>query len=84
MKINELYPRVFILESLVGPKELSEFSIIGFDPEIIVSCDFKKFYVSDRKQIIKKMDVTEPISQLRKIVPRIKNHRFRYFGGAVG
>jgi anthranilate synthase component I len=83
-KINELYEKVFILESLVGPRELSEISIIGFDPEIVVFCDTKKFYVSNRKEVIKKVDVTEPISQLRKIMPRISDQRFRYFGGAVG
>jgi anthranilate synthase component 1 len=27
------YENTFILESLTGPKELSEFSVIGFEPE---------------------------------------------------
>ncbi|HKZ61533.1 MAG TPA: anthranilate synthase component I, partial [Nitrososphaera sp.] len=48
-KLYSLYDKVFILESLIGPKELEEMSVIGFDPEVTVTCDFKKFTVRDRK-----------------------------------
>src|ERR671925_78704 len=60
-KIYQLYDKVFILESLEGPKELSEMSIIGFDPEIIVTCNSRKFIVSDRTKTIQKSDITEPL-----------------------
>lgn len=84
-KLYSAYDRVFILESLVGPKELSETSVIGFDPEFLVSCDSRTFAVTDRKgRIIKKEKVDEPLAQLRRLVPRIKEDRFRYVGGAVG
>lgn len=84
-KIYKLYDKVFILESLVGPKELSEMSIVGFDPEIIVTCDSENFRISDRKnKIIQEFRSIEPLSQLRKIVPKISENRFRYVGGAVG
>ena len=36
-KIYQMYDKAFILESLFGPKELSENSIIGFDPEYTIS-----------------------------------------------
>lgn len=83
-KLYSAYDRVFILESLVGPKELAEMSVIGFDPEVVVTCDSRTFAVSDRKGRIKKQKVTEPLSQLRRLVPEVSDDRFRYIGGAVG
>lgn len=83
-KFYRLFDKIFILESLVGPKELSEISIIGFDPKITVTCNSKTFIVRNRNKIIEKIDTTEPLSQLRKIMPKISDDRFRYIGGAVG
>jgi len=84
-KLYTLYDKVFILESLIGPKELAEISVIGFDPEATVVCDFKKFTVRDRKgKIVQSSPVTEPLSQLRELMPKVNDDRFRYIGGAVG
>jgi anthranilate synthase component 1 len=84
-KLYSLYDKVFILESLIGPKELAEMSVIGFDPEVTVTCDFKKFTVRDRNgKVIKSSPVKEPLSQLRELMPRVNDNRFRYIGGAVG
>lgn len=84
-KIYSLYDRAFILESLIGPKELAEMSVIGFDPEITITCDARKFVVRDRKgKVIQSSSVTEPLAQLRELVPRVNDDRFRYIGGAVG
>jgi anthranilate synthase component 1 len=84
-KLYSLYDKVFILESLIGPKELAEMSVIGFDPEVTVTCDSKKFTVRDRKgKIVQSSPVTEPLSQLRELMPKVSDNRFRYIGGAVG
>ena len=84
-KIYSVYDRAFILESLVGPKELAEISVIGFDPEAIITSDFKRFTVRDRKgRILKESKVLEPLEQLRELMPQVHDHRFRYIGGAVG
>lgn len=83
-KLYSAYDSVFILESLVGPKELAEMSVIGFDPELTVVCHSRKFAVTDRKGRTRKQKVTEPLSQLRKLVPKVDDNRFRYIGGAVG
>jgi anthranilate synthase component 1 len=84
-KLYSLYDKVFILESLIGPKELAEMSIIGFDPEATVICDSKKFVVRDRKRrVVKSSPVKEPLSQLRELMPKVSDERFRYIGGAVG
>ncbi|MFL6337662.1 MAG: anthranilate synthase component I family protein [Nitrososphaeraceae archaeon] len=84
-KIYFMYDKVFILESLTGPKELSEMTVIGFDPQISVSCDSNKFRVYRRDgKLLHEWKVTEPLAQLRKIVPHVDNNRFRFVGGAVG
>lgn len=83
-KLYSAYDSAFILESLVGPKELAEMSVIGFDPELTVVCDSRTFAVTDRRRRTKKQKVTEPLSQLRKLVPMVDDDRFRYIGGAVG
>ncbi len=84
-KLYSLYDKVFILESLIGPKELAEMSVIGFDPEVTITCDSKKFTVRDRKgKVIQSSPVIEPLSQLRELMPKVNDERFRYIGGAVG
>jgi anthranilate synthase component 1 len=84
-KLYSLYDKVFILESLIGPKELAEMSVIGFDPEVTVTCDSKKFTAKDRTgNVIQSSPVTEPLSQLRELMPNVSEERFRYIGGAVG
>jgi anthranilate synthase component 1 len=84
-KLYSVYERVYILESLIGPKELAEMSIIGFDPKLIVTCDFNKFIVKDRSgTILQCSEAKEPLSALRKLMPKINDDRFRYIGGAVG
>jgi anthranilate synthase component 1 len=84
-KLYSIYERVFILESLIGPKELAEMSIIGFDPKLIVTCDFNKFTVKERSgTILESSKAEEPLSLLRELMPRVNDDRFRYIGGAVG
>lgn len=84
-KLYSLYDRVFILESLIGPEELAEMSVIGFDPEFTVTCDAKNFVVRDWKgRIVQSEPVTEPLAQLRELMPKVSDDRFRYIGGAVG
>jgi anthranilate synthase component 1 len=84
-KLYSLYDKVFILESLIGPKELAEMSVIGFDPEATVTCDSKKFVVRDRKgKVVQSSPVKEPLAQLRDLMPKVNDDRFRYIGGAVG
>jgi anthranilate synthase component 1 len=84
-KLCSLYERVFILESLIGPEELAEMSIIGFDPGLIVTCTNNNFTVKDRDgRIVRSSPAEEPLSNLRELMPRLNDDRFRYVGGAVG
>ncbi len=83
-KLYHRYDKVFILESLAGPKTLSEVSIIGFDPELIISCDKNKFRICNRSGIEEVREAVDPLKQLRDFVPTVSDQRYRYFGGAVG
>ena len=84
-KIYKKYARAFMLESLTGPRELSEFSIVGFDPEIIVECDFQKFWAMDREGLlVYESEVNDPLEQLKSIMPMVTNDNYRFIGGAVG
>lgn len=78
------YENVFILESLTGPKELSEFSVIGFDPEFTVICDKGKFQIYRKGKIISERKVKDPLAELRRILPIVNDKKLRYIGGAVG
>ena len=82
--IYSAFDKVFILESLVGPKELSEMSVIGFDPELTVTCTADKFTVRNRKVVIRETAVRDPLLQLRELLPHVGDDSFRYIGGAVG
>lgn len=78
------YDTAFILESLTGPKELSEFSVIGFEPEYTVKCDRGRFQVFRNEKIIFEKKVKDPLLELRRIMPTINEKKLRYVGGAVG
>lgn len=78
------YDNAFILESLTGPKELSEFSVIGFDPEFTVKCDRGRFQIFRNEKIISEKKVKDPLLELRRILPTINEKKLRYIGGAVG
>jgi anthranilate synthase component I len=78
------YENVFILESLTGPKELSEFSVIGFDPEFTINCDNRKFQICRNEKTMYEKLVKDPLLELRRILPILEEKKLRYIGGAVG
>ena len=47
-KISRNYTHSFLFESLEGPDELAETSIMGFDPELIVTGYFDKITIQNR------------------------------------
>ncbi|GIU71536.1 MAG: anthranilate synthase component I [Candidatus Nitrosocaldaceae archaeon] len=78
------YKNVFILESLTGPKEMAEFSIIGFDPIIKFTADKDDIKIKHRDGSKDHYKADEPLQILKEIMPKINDYRFRYIGGAVG
>jgi anthranilate synthase component 1 len=78
------YENAFILESLTGPKELSEFSVIGFDPEFTVKCDKKTFQIYQKGKMVSKKKVKDPLAELKRLMPIVNEKKLRFIGGAVG
>ncbi len=82
-KISRNYSHSFLFESLTGPEILAETSVMGFDPKIII-----RGY-SDRTEIIENQKTTtvqstNPFEELKKLLGRSDDQRYRYLGGAVG
>jgi anthranilate synthase component 1 len=83
-KIYTIYDTVFLLESLQGPRELSEVSIIGFDPTNKVIIENDRISLIDENERTHLDTTDDPISPIRGILPYVEDQRFRYVGGAVG
>lgn len=82
-KISRNYSHSFLFESLTGPEVLSETSVMGFDPKIIL-----KGY-SDKVQIIRDgktetIQTNDPFEELKKLLGKSEDQSYRYLGGAVG
>lgn len=82
-KISRNYSHSFLFESLTGPEVLSETSVMGFDPKIIL-----KGY-SDKVEIIKNnktktIQTNTPFEELKKLLGKSEDQSYRYLGGAVG
>ncbi len=82
-KISRNYSHSFLFESLTGPEVLAETSVMGFDPKIIVQG------YSDKVEIIKNnkietIQTSNPFEELKKLLGKSEDQRYRYLGGAVG
>ena len=83
-QLSQHYAYSFLLESIIGPAELVETSIIGFDPSTIVKVYKNKIvlnYKNNQHKIIKTKD---PFSEIKKLIPKTSIKSYRYLGGAVG
>jgi len=82
-KISRNYSHSFLFESLSGPEVLSETSVMGFDPKIILKGYSNKVEIitKDKTQTIQ---TTDPFAELKKLLGKYDDQRYRYLGGAVG
>ena len=83
-KFSKNYSHSFLFESLTGPEELAETSIMGFDPSIIVKgySDRITLDYKDGKQ--KTITTNDPLKSLKELLETISDQSYRYLGGAVG
>ena len=82
-KISRNYSHSFLFESLSGPEVLAETSVMGFDPKIIFKGYSNKVEIIENNatRIIKTND---PFTELKKLLGKSNNQKYRYLGGAVG
>jgi anthranilate synthase component I len=74
----------FIFESLDGPQELVESSIMGFGPKYKIKCNANTLLVYKDDKILRKYSITDPLNTLKNCFPIIGNKDYRYVGGLVG
>ena len=83
-KISRNYSYSFLFESLTGPEELSETSIMGFDPEYIVKGYYDKVTIESRDGSVETISTDEPLVVIKDLVHKTDDQTYRYLGGAVG
>ena len=83
-KISRNYKYSFLFESLTGPDELAETSIMGFEPAFIVRGYFDKITIENREGEIETINTHTPLDEIKKLVKQTDDMTYRYLGGAVG
>ena len=83
-KISRNYSHSFLFESLTGPEELAETSIMGFDPEFIVKGYYDRVTIESRDGTIETITTSDPLNKIKELVLKTPNQTYRYLGGAVG
>ncbi|MFN4336413.1 MAG: anthranilate synthase component I family protein [Candidatus Nitrosocaldus sp.] len=84
--IHNYYEYAFLLESLTGPTEMAEISIIGFEPYARIYSDTDRLYIDhlNGSKESYRLEEVDALAYIRSIIPKVKDRRFRYAGGAVG
>jgi len=83
-KISRQFDYSFFFESLTGPEELSETSLIGFDPSIIIQGYSDKIILNYKSGESKIIHTRDPLSEIKKLDCHMPDKKYRYVGGAVG
>ncbi len=85
-KLYNHYENAYMLESIEGPKKLSQYSFIGFDPALTIK--IKNGEAVTRDEIAgeeEREKVNEPLSAIEKTIKnRLDFSEQRFVGGAVG
>lgn len=85
-KLYNNYGNVYILESIEGPKKLSQYSFIGFDPTLTITIKNGEAVIrNERTGEEEKKKVNEPLAVIQKTLKnRLDVKEQRFVGGAVG
>ena len=67
-KISRNYSNSFLFESLTGPEELAETSIMGFDPELIVKGYYDRVTIETRDGTVKTIETSDPLNKIKELV----------------
>jgi anthranilate synthase component I len=82
-KISRNFDYSFLFESLTGPEELAETSIMGVDPSIVVK-GFSDRVILRHKSGTTTIQTNDPFSEIKKLLYQVPDQKYRYVGGAVG
>ena len=80
------FDNCFILESVIGPKKLSEYSFIGFNPETNINIKNSHMKMTDINGKKNSYKINDPIKAIQKVLnKRVKDDgAARFTGGGVG
>ena len=83
-KISRNYKYSFLFESLTGPEELAETSIMGFDPAVVVKGYADKITLHYKNGSVSTIKTDDPLLEIKKFIHQVPDQKYRYVGGAVG
>ena len=83
-RISRNYSHSFLFESLTGPEELAETSIMGFDPEFIVKGYHDRVTIESKDGSLETITTSAPLNKIKELVLKTSDQTYRYLGGAVG
>lgn len=83
-KISRKFDYSFLFESLTGPEELAETSIMGFDPTVTVKCFVDRVILHYKNGTSTIIETKDPLSEIKKLLYQVPDQKYRYVGGAVG
>lgn len=83
-KISRKFDYSFLFESLTGPEELAETSIMGFDPPIVAKCFADRVILHYKNGTSSVIETKDPLSEIKKLLYQVPDQKYRYVGGAVG
>jgi len=83
-KLSRNYSHSFLFESLTGPEELAETSIMGFDPAIVLKGYSDKVVLFYKDGTEKTISTTDPLTTVKELLQTTSDQSYRYVGGAVG
>ncbi|MCW4015749.1 MAG: chorismate-binding protein, partial [Candidatus Bathyarchaeota archaeon] len=85
-KLYNQYENAYILESIEGPKKLSQYSFIGFNPELTITIKNQEASTHNKRTDEKQTEkVNDPLEVIAKTLRnRIGFKEQRFVGGAVG
>ena len=83
-KLSRNFDHSFLFESLTGPEELAETSIMGFGPSIIVKGFSDRVVLRYKNGTTTIVQTTDPLSEIKKLLYQVPDQKYRYVGGAVG
>ncbi len=83
-KISRNFDYSFLFESLTGPEELAETSIMGFGPSVVIKGFFDKVTLHHKNGTTTTIMTEDPLSEIKKFIHQVPDQKYRYVGGAVG
>ena len=85
-KLYNNYENTYILESIEGPKKLSQYSFIGFDPSVTITIKNREAVICNKRTgEEERKKVNEPLAVIQETLRNIPGFsKQRFIGGAVG